>query len=159
MATIESLCESGVLRSIKVRLSRREFEERKLYGTPAFWGWLQGEVRRIEPLDPANLHPKHQAHDFIRSYISGGAFNIGRTFKRMRPVERDVFEFTTPDLRIFGWFYQPSTFVAVIGDFMENTHSQPGVYDRHRDQVVRFRDEIDLDPPKYIFGATEHDLL
>lgn len=159
MATLSDLCGAGVLMRTGVKLSRQEFEARRIYVTPEFFKWLNDDVKRAVQLDPSDLAPRHQAHDFLRAYQTGAEFHIGRTFKRMRPLERDVFEFTTPDLRVFGWFYRTDEFIAVKGDFMEHTHSKDGVYDSHRDDVVHFRETIDLDPPKYVPGALEHDVL
>lgn len=159
MATLDELCAQGILRRIGVRLSRREQPNRQMYSTPEFFEWLTSTVRSAVQFAPEDLAPRHQAHDFLRSYQIRLPFNVGRTFKRMRPRDRDVFEFTTPDLRIFGWFYRIDIFVAVRGDFMENTHSDETLYERYRDEVVAFRDDIDLDPPKHTPGASEDDVL
>lgn len=159
MATLAELCSRGELMPIKVRLSRREFEERSLFGIPAFVKWMKGDVRAANALNPYDIAPRYQVFDLIRRFQTGGSFAVGRTFKRMRPHQRDVFEFTSPDLRVFGWFYRPRVFIAVVGDFMEHTHSGPGIYGQHRDHVVRVRELIELDPPKWVHGASEDDVL
>jgi hypothetical protein len=159
MATIDELCGRGKLTPIAVNLSRREFAERRMFGTPEFHRWLNVDVKGAKSIDPHELPPRHQAYDFIRTFQLGSPFAIGRAFKRMRPHERDVFEFSTYDLRIFGWFYQRATFIAVCGDFMEHTHSEAGIYDKHRSFVEQLRAEIDLDPPKWIVGGKEDDVL
>ncbi|WP_197419712.1 hypothetical protein [Agrobacterium sp. D14] len=84
--------------------------------------------------------------------------SVGRQFKRMRPEDRDVFELVTPDLRIFGWFPAYNKFIAVKGDFMDRTHGH-NLYPGYRDLVVKERDAIDLDPPKWTPGATEYDVI
>lgn len=159
MATLDELCGRGELAPITVRLSRREFAERRLFGTPEFHKWLNVDVKSAESIDPHELAPRQQAFDFIRTFQLGLSFAIGREFKRMRPLERDVFEFSTYDLRIFGWFYRRATFIAACGDFMEHTHSAPGIYDDHRNFVEQLRAKIDLDPPKWIVGGKENDVL
>lgn len=159
MATLDELCDRRELVQIAVRLSRREFAERRLFGTPEFLAWLNVDVKSAESVDPHELAPKQQAFDFIRTFQLGLPFAVGRAFKRMRPHERDVFEFCTYDLRIFGWFYRKATFIAARGDFMEHTHSRAGIYEKHRNYVEQLRSGIDLDPPKWIVGGKEDDVL
>lgn len=158
MATIDKLCEDKTLSLIKVHLPRGKFDDRRFYAFPQFQEWLFNDVKAAEPIIKGNIAPRHQALDLLVRYNSGGELNIGRTFKRMRPVDQDVFEFCTPDLRIFGWFYKKDCFIAVFGNFMDNTHGHD-LYQGYRDEVKRIRDELDLDPPKWIEGADEYDVI
>jgi len=76
----------------------------------------------------------------------------------MRPKEADVFELVTPDVRIFGWFPRKDVFVAVAGDVMENTHGHD-LYPGYRNMVIRQRELLDLDEPKWTPGASENDVI
>lgn len=158
MATIAELCERGVVRRLHVRLPLRHFEDREFYGYPQFLEWLDGPVRRATPFDASSIKPALQAHALFLQFISGKPMSVGRQFKRMRPHERDVFELRTDDLRIFGWFPAKNIFIAVVGDFMENTHGHD-LYPGYRDLVVRERELIDLDEPKWQPGASEYDVI
>ncbi|RUW98318.1 MAG: hypothetical protein EOS71_00400 [Mesorhizobium sp.] len=139
-------------------MAPREFPDRSIYGFPGFYDWLGGPLLRATAFDPINIAPRHQAAALFRDFISGKPLNVGRTFKRMRPKEADVFELVTPDVRIFGWFPKKNVFVAVAGDLMENTHGHD-LYPGYRDMVVHERNNLDLDEPKWLQGVGEDDVV
>ncbi|MER8388254.1 hypothetical protein NKH14_22535 [Mesorhizobium sp. M1380] len=158
MATLDELRQKGVLVRMEVTLAPREFEDRVFYAYPDFRDWLFGPVMKAKPFDRINLAPRFQAQALLHDFVAGKPLGIGRTFKRMRPHEEDVFELVTPDLRVFGWFPQKDVFIAVAGDFMERTHGHD-LYVGYRNKVVRERHLIDLDEPKWLQGASEYDVI
>lgn len=158
MATLDELCQKGALVRIELALSPREFEDRVFYAYPDFRDWLFGPVKKAKPLDRFNLAPRFQAHALLHDFVVGKPLRVGRAFKRMRPHEHDVFELVTPDLRIFGWFPKKDAFIAVAGDFMEKTHGHD-LYEGYRNKVVRERERIELDEPKWLLGASEDDVI
>ncbi len=158
MSTIEDLQNRGELQKILVKLERNEFENRFIYARPKFMKWIRNDLPKIVGLDPYNLTPMEQIQDLLRIYITGHPLRIGRQFHRMSPIESDVFELKTLDLRIFGWFYQKDRFIAVNAFDMVKV-KQHGLYAAFRDEVIRDRQMLDLDEPKYNAGATEDDVI
>jgi len=77
----------------------------------------------------------------------------------MKPIENDVYELRTPDLRIYGWFRQPGVFIAVCGDTMEKTHNVDGLASAYRRVVEDHRNKLDLDEPKCQVGAEPKDVF
>lgn len=159
MATIDELVTGGYLKPIHIRLGPKEFEDRKMYASPLFWNWLHGPVMSAESFYSENAKPRYQARDLLKTYLSGKPFGSGRMFKRMRPASNDVFELRSPDLRFFGWFVRKDVFIAVIGDLFENLKADESLYEKHRIDCMNFRDQIDLDEPKYTPGAGEQDVI
>lgn len=159
MATLQELVQRRDLRPVKVNLARNMFEERKFYATPDFWQWLNGPLRQAPASHKPDLRPAEQVLDLLRQFITGAPFPNSRWFKLMRPVSDDVWEFSKPDVRIFGWFPAKDNFVAVRGDFLENLKTNPALYSEHRNACVDHRKSIDLDEPKYRSGATYNDVI
>ena len=58
-----------------------------------------------------------------------------------------------------GWFYIVDTFVAVCADTKQRLVDIPGLYGGYRDSVVRFRDGLPLDDPKFIPGSNPDDVI
>src|SRR5262245_12753872 len=114
MATIKELCDKGELFPVRLKPSRRLFEDRKFYAYPRVWEWLNGPLKSAKALDSYNASPAHQAFALFQQFISGAPLNAGKQFKRMLPKADDVFEFVTPDIRFFGWFYKRDCFIAVF---------------------------------------------
>lgn len=158
MATLEELVKRRIIHRVRVALPRGCYDDREFYAFPEVMEWLNGPVKSEPAFEPTNVSPAHQAYALLRQFNSGQPLNAGRQFKLMRPAERDVFEFVTPDLRFFGWFPRKDKFIAVAGDFMMRTHGHD-LYTGYRDKVVYERDALQLDEPKWTPGATEHDVV
>jgi hypothetical protein len=92
-------------------------------------------------------------------FISGEALEEGDEFRLMRPIDGDVYELKSIDLRIFGWFYRPGIFIATAIDTMERVHEYTGLSDGYRDEVIRVRGKISLEPPAYREGASIADVF
>ncbi|MBY3136289.1 hypothetical protein [Rhizobium laguerreae] len=160
MATIDELVANGTLIPMGIRLNYPDVENRKLYAVPAVRDWFEATLPALEQFEPTDISPRLQARGLFRMYQSGERLEEGEEFKLMQPQDNDVYELRTADLRIFGWFYRPAIFIATAADTMENVHSQSGLSSRHRDEVIRVRGTIGLDPPSHIQGAsTEHVLF
>lgn len=109
--------------------------------------------------EETDIAPMQQARALFKMFISGEALEEGLEFRLMQPMERDVYELKSADLRFFGWFYRRGIFIVTAADTMENVHSQEGLSSRHRDGVIAERNVLDLDPPKYIEGARIADVF
>lgn len=160
MATFYELVAAGLLRPVKVKISRPgDFEDRSIFGTAEFYSWLHGPVRSSKPFYRQDVKPAFQAHDLLVRFISGKTFDDSRLFKRMIPMSDDVWEFSTPDLRIFGWFQEKNRFIAVKGDFFEALKSDRSLYESHRMECIAHRDALDLDEPKYLRDGNYRDVI
>ncbi|MNT60222.1 hypothetical protein D3C72_1977880 [compost metagenome] len=95
-----------------------------------------------------------QARALFKMFISGEALAEETEFRLMRPLESDIYELKSADLRFFGWFYRPGIFIAVAADTMERVHTIEGLSSGYRNAVSAARDAIDLDPPKHLEGAS-----
>lgn len=71
------------------------------------------------------------------------------------PQKDEVWEMKTPDIRIFGWIYQPLKFVVVFGDYADlyKGRNARRSYDDAVQRVKNRRDGLDLDPPKFAAGT------
>lgn len=159
MATLDELAAIGLIRPQLIQLGRYEFVERKLYVTPQFRAWLSKDVKDATAFRASDAPPRYQAHDLIKSFITGKPFRETRLYKRMSPESNDVYELRTADLRFFGWFPKMDCFVAVVGDLFGPLKAEPSLYEKHRIDCLKFRNLLDLDEPKYMPGAGEYGVI
>lgn len=158
MATLFELETDGSLQRIRVRLDRNQQPLRTLYGTPLFIGWLQTDVSGLVSDRHLDETPKQQMLNLAVDFISGGPMPFDRRFKPWRKMDRGIWYLKTPDLRIFGWFPLKDHFVAAFGD-TKHRCQEHNLYAGYCDQVVRVRDALPLDPPKFIEGGNPDDVV
>lgn len=128
--------------------------------------WFQTVLRKQEPLEPTDDPPYKQIKLTFKDYLFGKQIIVGKDIKQMQPLGDDVYEFRTPDVRVFGWFYTRDCFIAVCGDTIDNLKRDElnprrnnDEYNMRRDEVIRARNDLDLDEPKWIQGARLTDVL
>lgn len=156
MATIDTILASRVLIDIRVPLKRGQFYERWIYVYPKCVEWMRNDVpKMVTGRLQAPQTPKEQLHNRIQEWIAGERMDYGPMFSRLTPHSDFVLELKTPDLRIFGWMYQPKKFVAVFGDYADDYKhpTKTKDYGDARRTVVKARDSLPLDGIKYVTGA------
>jgi hypothetical protein len=160
MATLNQLENAGSLKLIKVKPDRRtESAIRRMFATPEFYKWLMDDVRKATALSRLDISPGLQALDLLKQFIGGKPFDDPRLFKRMMPMSDDIWEFSTPDLRFFGWFAERDCYIAVAGDFVENLKNDKKLYEVHRIASMDHRKTLDLDEPKYLKDGKYRDVI
>lgn len=153
MATIAQLVEAGVFVKINV-LDHAEVEKREIYVYPAVRSWIHDTLPGLQAFDADNISPINQAWSVLRSFAIGDELEEGDEYRLMQPEENDIYELKSPDTRFYGWFVRAGIFIAVCADSMERVHTY-NLASGYRGAVERARDEIDLDPPKYLVGASK----
>lgn len=154
MATLDELEARGTLTKLGVRLTFPDRNRRSLYVLPQVKNWIRNELKDLVSFETSDISPLMQARALFKMFISGESLSEGTEFRLMQPLESDIYELKSADLRFFGWFYRPAIFIAVAADTMERVHSVAGLSSAYRNAVSAARNEIDLDPPKYIEGAS-----
>ena len=157
MATLQRLAARGDLERVEVELGAAQ-PFRLLYGSPRFIRWLGETAPQLKRDWHGRLSPDEQLYDLLRRFLSGGRLEYGHDLHELEPLEHDVWELKTTDVRIFGWFPGKCEFVAVSAD-LKKSIMDSGLYPGYRDEVVKFRDQLDLDEPKYQLGASYDDVL
>ena len=78
--------------------------------------------------------------------------------KPITHVSGGIWELKTSDLRIFGWFHAKDCFIgyrAEHADFVKKHNLYYGL----ASEAARFRDQLDLDEPKFIPGDDPNVIL
>lgn len=159
MATIPKLIECNALVRIEVELEGRELPWRHLVGTPRFIKWLADVLPELQSSSiGCEITPLEQIDALFAEFITGRPLNHGRQFSCLRPADRAVWELKTVDIRVFGWFAHRDCYVAVRGDHADRVKDHD-LYAGYRDEVVRLRDQLDLDEPKYAPGDSADDVV
>lgn len=152
MATLGELCERNQLVSIGGGLEPGEQPLRLLYASHDAVDWLERVLPALDPvLDEGFQSPIEQVDDLFHDYVSGADMSFYARSHSMHPTGEGIWELKTPDVRFFGWFAGPCQFVIGYADTAARC-KEHGLYAGYRDQTKRFRDQLDLDEPKFISG-------
>lgn len=157
MATLAMLERQGVLHRYETDLERDEQPERLLYCTQGFLGWYEDVLPSFKK-DRGTLTPYEQVDRALREFVTGRPLAYDQGLKILNPVNHGVWELKTIDVRIFGWFAAPSTFVAVNGA-MRSTLVPASRYTPFIDEARHVRDSLDLDEPKFLSGGALRNVL
>ncbi|MBM7048366.1 hypothetical protein [Rhizobium lusitanum] len=153
MATIEALEETRALIRVNPHLNGAP-KFRQLFVFPEVKAWLDEVLPTLKALDPDDEGPRSQVWSLFRSFLLGHELDDEYDFRLMHPQNHDIYELKCPDVRFYGWFVDKGIFIAARVDSMERVHTfdLDGGY---RGEAERARDLIDLDPPKYVAGASK----
>jgi hypothetical protein len=164
MATLTKLVAAGVVVRINVELDGK-LTWRELYAYPAGGqphyaiDWITETLPKLaSSAIGAEDTPEEQLYGLLALYATGERLNLGEMYKPLQPHAAGVWELRTVDVRIFGWFHRRDCFIAVFADETERCHKHR-LHAGYRREVVRLRDAIDLDIPKFIVGVHEDDVL
>lgn len=133
-------------------ISQNQLSERLLYAFPHIITWLENDLNDIEQLVfDGTQSPIEQIDDLFNQYVTNQDLSYYEKSHSMRPDNLGVWELKTPDVRIFGWFNKKGVFI--IAEIASAFHcKQHNLYAGYRGGVVRRRDDLMLDEPKYIIG-------
>jgi hypothetical protein len=150
MATLLHLAEAGLIQKVDAALDPWDLEERRLYAAPRWAQWIEDTLPYLQA-DQSEISPIEELDDLFAHFCSGGTLAHGRQFHCLIHRRHGVWELKTRDLRVFGWFPSKDCFVGASADMAKHV-KENGLYSRHRQEVVSFRNQLDLDPPKFISG-------
>lgn len=157
MATVGQLEAAGLLHRYDPALDPDEQELRLMHTSSKLKGWLENELSRLTSQWDSTNSPEMQFDDLMATYASGLPLILDTQFKvfRPRPIEPlgdGVWYLKTPDLRIFGWFYARDCFIGVVADTAHHVKTYD-LYQGYRGEVMHYRNNLDLDLPKFIPGT------
>jgi hypothetical protein len=158
MATLEHLAATDKLISHDPDLENDEFPERFAYFAPDFDDWLAQTLAGLGRRHGRNRTPHEQAEQILYDFIIGRRLAYGSSYHPLDPLASHVWEFKTPDIRLFGWFPRRRHFVIVCGELKDNLKKRAD-YAPYIAGVVAFRDGLDLDEPKAVTGVRQDEVL
>lgn len=153
MTTPAELAAVGQLHKVEDVLEPHEQEQRLLYALPRAKTWIEDQLPRLDAdgFWEGAPSPSQQADDLIYAFVSGVEEISDWEPHPMHPHENGVWELRTADLRFFGWFWRKSVFIISAVD-QKARCEEYGLYAGYRDQCVRDRDRLALDPPAFLTG-------
>lgn len=151
MATVIELDKSGALLRYDPELPAHLQEFRTLHGSPRFAKWVCDVLPGLGSTWNIELSPQEQFVALMEIYASGEVLMIGRQLKPLTHLGDGVWQLKTADLRLFGWFRMKDQFIAHAGDTADRI-KKSRMYQGYVGEVVRFRDALDLDEPKFVPG-------
>jgi hypothetical protein len=165
MATLSELARSdeGPLFKLDPGLDEDELENRLIYTSAKLKTWITDTLPALTPFYPdQTVTPLQQLTDLVATFASGVQLFIGNDFKPFsrqnpHPIGGGVWYLKTSDLRVFGWFPVKDCFVGVVAD--DYRVKIKDLYEGYRGEVIRFRQALPLDEPKFIDGVDPNGVL
>jgi hypothetical protein len=160
MATIVELATpSGALVKLDIGLDDDQQEFREIYISQK----LAGQFVNVLPAMPSKhdlkeQSPQQQVDARTAQFVAGEPLAFDTHFNVLRSHGQGVWELKTADVRIFGWFARKDCFIGVVmadATFVK-THD---LYRGFIGEVVRFRNELNLDEPKFLRGEHPNDVV
>ena len=158
MATVLQLAVAEKLLKLDASLEDNEQEWRAIYVLPVMRPRLEKDLPDWVSEWKVEVSPIQQLDALLEIYCSGETLTFGPQFKPIRHVKDGIWELKTPDLRIFGWFHIKDCFIAGAIDLAFNVKSH-GLYAGYAGVVARYRDQLDLNEPKFVPGENPNDVV
>ncbi len=155
MATLLDLERAAHLHKLDPALGPSEQEWRSIYVLPRLRQWMEDTLPTLESTWKVEESPAEQLDALVALFCSGETLAFGWQFKPLVHIRQGIWELKTADLRLFGWFHQKDCFVGVDADTKDRI-KRLRLYRPYCEQAVRFRDQLDLDAPKYVSGDDPH---
>ncbi|RYF10718.1 MAG: hypothetical protein EOO77_20930 [Oxalobacteraceae bacterium] len=159
MATVKELSDAeGPLDLYEPTLGFRQQALRLVYVGVKVMPWISEHLPEAITDQRTEIQPIEQLDDLLNSFCAGEPISIERQIKLLRHWDGGVWEMKTLDLRLFGWFPQIDTFICNSIDFATRV-KRLNLYAGYRGEVIRFRDPLPLDEPKFIQGDDPHGVI
>ena len=140
-------------------LGSRELPVRRLYGTRDFVEWLKERERASEASKlGAETSIIEQIDTIFYRFIIGDSFHNRWDFRCIKVEKHPVWEFKTPDIRIFGWFPAKDCFIAAYGGWADYIKDHD-LYRGYRLEIRRLRREMSLAQELCGEGTTPDDVI
>lgn len=151
MATIIELSEAKEITKIDPGLEPGTQEFRVIYASPRLITWMSDILPALKSEWDTSITPLEQLDAFLEIYGSGEVLTYDRRFKPLCHHMDGIWEFKTPDLRLFGWFVKKDQFVGWAADLAAKVKKHE-LYHGYAREAGNFRQKLKLDEPKYITG-------
>lgn len=158
MATLLDLSGAdGPLFKLDV-LEGNQQEFRCIYLSEKLKTWMVEVLPSLKATWETEISCEEQVVDLTEIFCSGEPLNYGAQFHVLRPIDKGVWELKTGDIRIFGWFQSKDHFIGVVADdtYRIKLHD---LYNGYVGEVVRYRDALALDEPKFVPGEDPYAVL
>jgi hypothetical protein len=158
MATLLDLVRARELSKLLPGLEPDEQEFRMLYAAPRFEKWVVETLPTLNSQHNLDVTPQQQLEDFFINYALDRPLTYRWQFRPIKHHGDAVWELKTADVRVFGWFYRKDQFIALIGDEKWRV-KEYALIPGYANEVVQFRDNLDLEIPKFVLGKDPNDVI
>lgn len=151
MPTIVELAANGALEFFAPELGHRRQTSRLVYLKPGVMDWIEEHLPDAQSDCFSEITPVEQLDEILNAFCAGESLVHERQMKILHHRIHGVWELKTPDLRLFGWFPKKDVFVCTAINFKRliRDHS---LYQGYVGAAVHFRENLDLNEPKFIPG-------
>lgn len=152
MSTLIELSAAGEVELFVPELGFRQQALRLIYLRPGVMEWIEGNLPDAESDCGSELSPLEQLDELLNTFCAGEALIHERQVKILHQHRHCVWELKTADVRLFGWFPKVDVFVWTATN-LKRIIRDHGLVPGYVQQAVNFRNQLNLDPPKFIPGA------
>jgi hypothetical protein len=157
MATLSELIENQLVLRWQVDLPSRQQSLRMLLLLPELKARLDATLAVGSSWNLEET-PEQQLDALTSSFVAGEPLAFGWQFKYLAhygPTPEGIWYLKTADIRLFGWFHLRDCFIAGSAG-IAGAAKRYHLYRGFGDEVMRFRDRLPLDEPKFVGGDDPH---
>jgi hypothetical protein len=158
MATLLDLELQGLLFKLDPVLEPNEQEWRRISTSENLTTWIKSILPTLVSEWKIEVSPTDQLDALVEIFCSGETITYSTHFKPLAHLGDGVWELKTSDVRVFGFFHVKDWFVGVVADDA-NKIKRHGLYPGYANEVVRYRNTLNLDNPKYVSGDDPNDVV
>lgn len=158
MATLRELEAAEAVFKIDPELPQAKQEVRLIHASERVLRWVADTLPTLPSALGLELNPAEQLLVLVEEFCSGENLLVGPGLHCMAPAGAGVWVLKTPELRLYGWFHARDCFIAVVIDTKDRIVKH-NLYHGYVGEVVRFRDALDLDEPKFVEGESPYDVV
>jgi hypothetical protein len=158
MTTLTHLVAEGKLIKHVPLLDRDQMPKRFAYFAPEVVHWLRRTLSTSRSDRGRVLSPIEEVEVLLRDFAAGRPMAYSLDYRKLDPLTQHIWELKSIDVRLIGWFPRQATFVAVCGRLKKDI-PRARLYGPCIQHAVWFRDNLDLDLPKFISGVNHNDVL
>jgi hypothetical protein len=159
MATVLELEAAGNLFRLDPDLEPGVQELRCIYVSPRLKTWIENDLPTLESTWKIEVSPQEQLQAFLEEdFCPGEPLTYDWQFKPLTHIEDGIWELKTADLRIFGWFSVQDCFIGSAAN-LKDLVKRHRLYYGYVKEAVQFRDQLDLDLPKFVPGDDPHAVI
>ncbi|WP_157009812.1 hypothetical protein [Sphingobium sp. YBL2] len=149
---------SGALVRFDADLGASVLEIRRIYLLERVPGQIEQRIEKTGSDRQIEIEPKEQLDGLLADFCEGEEVMAATQFKCLQPKENGIWELKTPDVRVFGWFYEKDCFIVSAVDAKWRI-LEHGLYNGYISEAVRLRAELFGENAKFVEGTEPDDVI
>lgn len=158
MSTLLEHLQTGALVRFDPELGLGVLEQRRIYMLARVPDQIAMRIVGTTSDRHLEIAPDEQLDGLLADFCEGIEIAAGTQFKCLVPQQNCIWELKTPDVRMFGWFYEKDCFIATAVDAKWRIREHKS-YRGYIVEAAHFRSQLFGEDAGFIKGMEPDDVL